>query len=423
MVRRGIAATSDAREHGPDLSDCAASPNLRSRSLQEIRAEIVVRLRERRTEVESTIYARIQAGVPDSVDGQDPAYQAGMREAIAAIIEYCLEGLEHGSEWLGPIPSAAAAQARRAARNDVCLGTVLLRYFAGHRLLGEMIAEEAKGIDLLDNGLALQHLRRIQEGLLEHLTTVVADEYNHERERARRSPEQRRRELVGKLLAGDHVYPVDRAELGYELHNAWHLGLILTGGWADEPLLQLQAALDCELLSVACGDGTTWVWLGARRTLAVVEIERLLSLDDTANLSLALGSPGKGIAGWRQTHHEARGALLRALRRPERLVRYADRPLLAAALQNETLARWLKEFLAPLRARADGGTELLQALRAYIDAECNYRAAGSTLDRDRHTVENRVRTAEESLGRSLRTCLPELDVALHLEELNGWPLH
>jgi len=62
---------------------------------------------------------------------------------------------------------------------------------------------------------------------------------------------------------------------------------------------------------------------------------------------------------------------------------------------------------------------LRRTLRALIDAECNRRAAAAALDIDRHTVESRLRTAERLLGRTLHTCLPELDIALHLEELDG----
>jgi DNA-binding PucR family transcriptional regulator len=134
---------------------------------------------------------------------------------------------------------------------------------------------------------------------------------------------------------------------------------------------------------------------------------------------LVIGGPARGLDGWRQTHREARDALVVALRKPERIVRYADSPLFAAAVQNDTLMRWLKDFLAPLRSQKDGGIGLLQTLRALIDAECNRRAAASALDVDRHTVESRLRTAEQLLGRTLPTCLPELDIALRLEEFDG----
>ena len=38
----------------------------------------------------------------------------------------------------------------------------------------------------------------------------------------------------------------------------------------------------------------------------------------------------------------------------------------------------------------------------------------------RSTVVNRLRIAEERLGRQLHPCPPELDVALHLHEMNAF---
>ena len=75
-------------------------------------------------------------------------------------------------------------------------------------------------------------------------------------------------------------------------------------------------------------------------------------------------------------------------------------------------------LLTPLRRQSDGGTRTFEALRAYIDAECNHSSAAHALGVGRHTMERRVRAAEELLGCPLRACLPELDVALRLEERN-----
>lgn len=229
---------------------------------------------------------------------------------------------------------------------------------------------------------------------------------------------QRRLETVQMLLAGE---PVDQDELDaldYRLHACWHLGVIATGADAGDVLLRLRTALERNLLEITRDDGMIWGWLGGQHKLAVRDLERLLSANADMGSRLVIGGPGRGIDGWRQTHREARDALL-ATPCPEKLVRYADSPLFTAAVQNETLMRWLRDFLAPLRSQKDGGVGLLRTLRALIDAECNRRAAAAMLDVDRHTVENRLRTAEELLGRSVTTCLPELDTALRLAELDG----
>jgi DNA-binding PucR family transcriptional regulator len=99
-------------------------------------------------------------------------------------------------------------------------------------------------------------------------------------------------------------------------------------------------------------------------------------------------------------------------------VRYAESPLLVAALENETLATWLGEFLAPIRARPDG-EDLLKTLRAYIDAECSRSSAAPVAKVRRQTVGDRLRLAEKLLGCPLRTCLAELDVALRLADLSS----
>jgi hypothetical protein len=387
-------------------------------TLLTVRVDVVGGLRARRTEIEQAIYARIQSTASIQVGEYDVAYQDGLRAAIAATVEYCLEGLDDGAEWCRPVPPAAAAQARRAARSGVCLGTVLGRYISGHRVFGSFVMDEARRIGASSDGAALFDLRAMQEVLLEHLTAAVTREYNHERERAAHMPDQRRGEVVRKLLAGEHVESVDMAALEYELYDAWHLGIIAVGVAAEEMVERLDHDVADRLLLVRCVDGAIWAWLGSRRELPASEADRILEANGAISAISAAGNPRRGLDGWRQTHNEAQGALLRARRHPGRLTRYTDSPLLVAALQDETLARWLKHFLAPVRNDADT-QGLIRALRAYIDAECNYRAAASAVELNRHTVESRIRKTETLLGRSLRTCLSELDVALQLEELNG----
>lgn len=390
-----------------------------TRSLQEIGAEIVTRLRVRRSEVVQAIHARIQESVPNSGGGgeDDPTYQAGVRAAVAAILHYCLEAIEQGSDWSGPVPPEAVAQAHRAARAGVSSGTVLRRYVAGHGRLGEFVAEEAGHIGLSSNGPALHYLRRTQERVLERVIAVIEREYDEDRERMTRPPEQRRTEIVTRLLAEEPVELSELTGLEYELHTSWHLGVIATGTGIQAALRRAKADLGYQLLQASCGDVRIWAWLGSSRPLKVVDIERLLSTSGTTGEAVASGGMGRGLNGWRQTHREAGGALLQALRTPEKAVRYADSPLLVAALENGTLATWLRELLAPIRSRPDGGADLLQTLRAYIDAGCNGSCAASALKVRRQTVGNRLRLVEKLLGRPLPTCLAEVDAALRLVDL------
>jgi PucR C-terminal helix-turn-helix domain len=382
-----------------------------ARLLEEARAGMVERLRARQPEIKAAIFARVRA-VSGWVGSEDAEYEAGLRAAVAAVVDYCLTCIEQGEEWSEPIPSAAIAQARRAARNDVSLDTIVLRYIAGHRLLGEFIQDEADHSGLSSH--ASRQVRRTQEAALERLTATIANEYNQECERVARSGEQRRWELVQKLLTGELV---DTSELDYEFDDAWHLGVIATGARAEKAVRGLADGLARQILPVSCGEGwTVWAWLGGRRKLAITDVERLLSSSGAPGVSLAIGEPGRGIDGWRLTHQEAQAALPVALRKPQTLTRCADVPLEAAVLRHEALIRSLVgRYLSPLDNLRMGGRVARETLRHYFKCERNVSSTANSLGVNRHTVENRLHEIEKILGRLLHTCLAELEVVMRLE--------
>jgi hypothetical protein len=374
---------------------------------------VVARLRARLPEIERTIFATLRAGLSDPAGGGDAEYVRGLRVAIVAVLDYALTGIETGEGWSAPIPSAAIVQARRAARNGVGLETVLLRYTIGNRLLGDFIMEE---VDRFPSQVSRQ-LLNTQGTLVERLMAAVSAEYKLEVERAGRSLDQRRGERVLRLLAGEPVAP---GEFDYRFEDAWHLGMIAMGARAPEAVRSLGAELDCDVMSVSRDEKTTWAWLGGESRLQPSGIEPRLSAIVGMGVSLALGEPSRGVQGWRLTHRQAQAALLVALHRPRGITRYAEDMLLAAALQDETLAMSLQEiYMAPLASQKDGGAVLRETLRGYFDVKSNAATAAARLKVDRHTVERRLQKIEEMLGRLLPTCQAELEVALRLHELGA----
>ena len=387
------------------------------RSLEEISAAVVGRLRSQCPEIEETIFAHIREALPDPIGDEDAEYVVGLRAAVMAAVDYGLTGIEHGEGWSGPTPPAAIVQAGRAARGGVGLDTVLLRYMAGYTLLGDLVMDEAERVSSID-GATRRHLRRMQAALLERLTASIAHEYRRELERTGRSSRQRSAERVQRLVAGE---PVDTAGLGYEL-DVWHLGVIGTGAKAEGTVRRLAAGLGRELLLVSRSDETVWAWFGDPRRLAIADIGRLLLAKGRPGVSLAIGEPGRGVKGFRLTHRQAQAAQSVALRRPQWLTRYGDVALLAFALRDEALARSLVDiYLSPLDGPHKGSRVLRQTLRAYFAAERNASSAAAALGVARQTVENRLRKVEQKLGRLLPTCLAELEVALRLEELGDLP--
>jgi len=374
-------------------------------------SSVVAQLYSRRTELERAILGRVRVIARDPLQSEDSEYVFGLRAAIASIVEYALMGLKQGEEWSGPVPSAAIAQAQRAARTGIGLGTVLRRYIAGYALVWDFVMEEAARGGLLGHENSLRGVQMLHASLLDHLIVAVTDEYSREVERAGRSPERRRAELALRFLAGQHA---DLAELGYEF-DAWHIGVIATGKKGASAVKDLATKLDRELLLVPRAEGTVWAWLGGRRRLAGSDIERLLPPTWPSEVSLAIGEPGKGVDGWRLTHGQAQAALRVALRRPQVLTRYVDVALVAAALDDEVLARSLLEiYLAPV---GGDGSDLRTTLHAYFAADRSASSAARSLGVVRQTVENRLHAAERAIGRPLHTCLSDLDVALRLDGL------
>ena len=381
-------------------------------------AHILERLAARRSDIAREICAYVQEAVPDRVDrGEDAAYQAGLLAAVEALLDYALEGIKHGPGYSASLPTEAMDQARRAARIGVGATVVLRRYVAGHRRLGELIVEEAEHAGLNGDNFALHALRQTQDVLLERLVAAIECEYDREHDHMAVS-EQQRSGIVRALVRGEAASAAELAALGYEIASAWHIGLVIAGPGVEAALRCLESTPGFNAtLAVSAGHGIFWVWLGvfSAEMPSVERVEAFLA--EVCDISAAIGGPGHSMTGWLQTHREASAALL-AVRGPRRLVRYSDKPLLIAALENETLRVWLEGFLAPLRRRPDGET-LMRTMRAYIDAECNRSSAAAILKQEvrRQAIGDRLRTTERLLKRPIRTCLAELDAALCLEDM------
>jgi hypothetical protein len=380
-------------------------------------AHVIKRLRERQSEIETAILSRVRA-VSAMVGSEDTDYQTGLHAAVEAVVDYSLTSLEQGQEQ-EPIPSPAIEQAHRAARLGISVDVIVLRYIAGHRLLGTFVMDEADHCGLLGHGPTQRRLRSVQEALLERLTSVIVHEHRQERERLAHTSEQRHREIVRALLASE---PSDISELDYEL-EAWHIGIIAVGAKAEKAVQCLAYRLGHQLLSVPCGDALIWTWLGSRRQHSIKDVERHIPKACAAGVSLAIGEPRWGLEGWRLTHHEAQAALLVARRKPQTMTRCADVPLEAAMLRTEAAAKSLAAaYLSPLDNLRIGGHAARETLRHYFRCERNLSSTAHSLGvRSRHTIENRLREIEKALGRPIHTCLAELEVALRLEDLGGVP--
>jgi PucR C-terminal helix-turn-helix domain/GGDEF-like domain len=390
----------------------SASTSTYPGALEEVRHELVRRLRARGSEIEEVIFAHVRTMSEPPDDTEHAEYIAGLHAAVVGALDFVFTSIALGEESLTAIPAVAAAQARRAARTGVSLDTVLRRYAAGERHLVEFIIEEAGDVP----NDVLRHLLRLHGLQVDRFMKAVAAEYMDELDKAARSPERRLLESVEKLLGGE---PVDASKLDYELEARWHLGIVAMGVNAIRAVKDLAETLGRRLLFVQRGEHTVWAWLGGSCRLSGADIERSLLKDNYLDVSLAIGEPARDLDGWRLTHRQAQAAVWVALRKPQRLTRYADDLLLAAVLRDDVLAKSLMDvYFLPLCSQRDGGVVSRETLRAYFSSGRNAATAAAFLRVDRHTVQRRLRKIEERLGRLLDTCYAELEIALRLDELD-----
>jgi hypothetical protein len=380
-------------------------------SLEEVRRELAIRLRARRSEIQDAVFARVRALSQPGQGDEHAEYVEGLRVAVVEALDYAITSIEQGEEWSAPIPAGAASQARRAARNNVNLDTVLRRYAAGDRQVVEFIVEDADDLPVGE----LRHLLRLHGLQVDRFMAAVSAEYVDELERATRSPQQRLADCVDRLLVGD---PVDTTKLEYTLGGRWHLGMIAVGAGAGPLLKRLATTFDCQLLPIERGEQAVWGWLGSRVRVPTREVAQFQENEDSDGVSLAIGEPARGFDGWRLTHRQAQAALWVALRRRQPVTCYAEDLLIAAALRDDVLARSLRDiYFLPLQDKGDGGVILCETLNAYFSSGRNAATAAAALGVDRHTVQRRLRRIEERIGRTLHSCYAEMEIALRLQQL------
>jgi hypothetical protein len=371
-----------------------------------IRKTLRRQLDARHDEIEQTILARIYA-IADPTEGPDSEYVEGLRAAVSAALVHSFAAIELGAEDAMPVPTALLTQARLAASSGVSIDTVLRRYVAGYAVLGDYLMEAVSEL----SGPAMKHVMRGHATLFDRIASAITREYSRVAASRLRSDEQRRAERVKGLLEGETV---DVRAFDYEL-DGFHIGAIGTGDRVPEVLRELAATLDRRLLLVPRGEQALWAWLGGRRPLDVDEFKRVLPRISLGDGSLALGEPGHGLVGWRLTHRQASAAMRVAARELGLVVRYSDVALVASILRDDLAVSSLHQlYLRPLEVGRDQGATLRRTLRAYFAAERNSASAAAALGITRQTVNSRLRLVEQLIGRSLASCLTELDAALRV---------
>jgi hypothetical protein len=225
-------------------------------------------------------------------------------------------------------------------------------------------------------------------------STVMA-RYAQERERWLRSSDAIRAATVQEILAGDNVDIVRAsARLRYELRQNHQAFVIWSGDDIAESSAQ-QVGGNRALLS-PLGGAVVAGWAPAG------------SLDDSrlpAGASLAVGSPGVGLDGFRRSHAEAQQArrVAQLAGHPPGLVHYDDVALVALLTHDlEQARRFAQRALGPLAQPDPAMRRLADTLRAVLENHGSPRRAAQVLGVHENTVAKRLRAIEELLGDEVR---------------------
>lgn len=374
-----------------------------------MRVVLIARMRERRAEIEQALLTRA-CSIADPAEVSDPIYREGLANSIAVALDYALEAIEIGEERAPPPPPALLAQARMAARSRVALDVVLRRYLAGYTLLGEFLNRESQRAGLPPDAGQVRHG---VAAVLDRLLAAVSEEYSREQQSRVDSVGRRRAERVDRLLAGE---PISTSMLGYDLEGH-HTALVVVECDTTEKIRGLARSLGCRLLLARRDEVTVWAWLGDSGPVDPGNIVDYLTRCSRRECMIAVGEPGENVDGWRLSHRQAAAALPIAQRQHKPIVRYADVPLLAAALKDDLLAASLRKLYIDPLGRGQKGQLAKEALHAYFDAGRNVSKAAAKLGANRNTLGSRLRVIEERVGRRLDSCAAEFATALGVDRL------
>ncbi|SNR84005.1 PucR C-terminal helix-turn-helix domain-containing protein [Haloechinothrix alba] len=238
--------------------------------------------------------------------------------------------------------------------------------------------------------------------------------------------EQRRQDLVGRLLngsVGEYTQDLDN-DLGYRLRGG-HLALVLGRGRPDEVRRTvLRLAEHCGSWSwlVVRRDPAYWsCWLGFPTQPDSTHLAAVRQALSGLNEPVAVGGPDAGVGGFRRAHEQAcRAAALRStLTEPSTCLWYRDLRLESFLLADPQAAqRFIAEELGELTGASERAQRVRETLLVTLTTGSHARAAAE-LGVHENTVRLRCRTAGDVLGDALSDRRAELLVALRLRKALG----
>lgn len=366
--------------------------------------------------------------------GTDEVVIGRLRASIEANVSQLLHLMEQSVDLRLVEPPAGALQfAQQLAQRGVPLSALWRAYHLCNArffviCLHELARHGDTVVELEEQTAALSALLNAYVDQVCERTGAV---YDTERERWLRQQDAVRSERLADLLAGRVGGNAQvEAALGYRLTGR-HLGVILwdVGGAEGGPdLLRLQRLVTSYANRLGCREqplvvprdqSTVWAWLSVGQRADVDPAAALgeLLVGAASTIRGALGDPAAGAKGFTRTHRHAAVARSVALAAgsdtTRTVVPYSAVASVSFLCQDLERAReWVRETLGGLAVDDEPHARLRDSVSAFLDNGGSLSAAAERLGCHKNTVQNRIRRAEQELGRSVRERRVDVELAL-----------
>jgi DNA-binding PucR family transcriptional regulator len=396
-------------------------------------AEVAASLSARAAEMSAAMVGVYEREVPRLLQ-DDERTVALLASSAQQNVETAIQIFQHGIDVRQvEAPVAALQYARRLAQRGTPVVELIRAYHVGQTAVLDFALDEGAR-QVSEPELLAAMARRVLAvtfAFIDRVTNQVVAAYEQERDRWLRNRSAVRAARVRAVLDGDGV-DVDAAEaaLGHRLRGT-HAGMVI---WREKPTpgegslaelervaVEVAEAAGCagRPLFVPCDEASAWAWL----PLAEPVLPQRALFDRAAaeagdGVRIAVGEPGRDLAGFRRTHRQAlRVQALGLAAGPEcdPVMCFAEVGSVALMISDVDSARaWVADTLGPLATDDEQHARLRETLRVFLAEGSSYTAAATRLVMHKNSVQYRVRKAEDLLGREITANRLDVELALTL---------
>ena len=401
-----------------------ATPSRAARAvIDDVAAEMSASLDETASLVTQSIH--------ENIPGLDDDLFLASRQSTRANLGLITTLISQGADpTVFATPEEALSYARSYVHEGLSLEMLTRAYHQGQKALSRLWLERmharAETADELADAMGY-----FSDWLFSYIETInypLSEVYTAEHERWIRGSVAMRSEEVRSILAGSSVHMHDAStRLRYRLDGR-HVGFVIWNDLVETCETGLADGVFGEMDRYAaevadCLSATSCLALPIGRyyagwAMTCVDPEEAQLPAGRSGLRVALGRPGRGIAGFRRSHQEAllarRVAALSARATPACTTfdSIAFDALITGDL--DEARRFVAHELGGLLEDSDSHRRLAATVEVFLHEESSFVRAARRLGIHENTVAYRIRRAEELLGRKVSERQLELRAALRL---------